>query len=198
MRQKVPAMMMYSTDYESCSPSTSKIIAPNVAKLSPCSTVDVVLHSNFEDAIILCSSDVLKMRSQYFESLLLEQEKSLPLTGQSEMKWRPPIVISESSPYEGAAFLECLHEGKGYCRDWNLCWARLRSILGDFYPNIRSGIWQIQDMKFEYTLQIENHVHKLFDIVQRNHWRVNPSVFVGSKIAIFRKTTGLTPAILTG
>jgi hypothetical protein len=121
----------YSGEFHISGPSSSKIVAPNVAKLSPQSTVEVILNSNMEDAIVLCSADVLKMRSQYFESLLLEQEKlaSSPTTSPN-MMWRSAIVISEASPYEGAAFLESIHEGKGlYCGEWNLCWARLRFVI---------------------------------------------------------------------
>jgi hypothetical protein len=36
-------------------------------------------------------------------------------------------VVPESSPFEAAAYLESLHEGRALFRgDWNLCWARLR------------------------------------------------------------------------
>jgi hypothetical protein len=123
-------LRMPSSIYDPSSPSSSKIIAPNVAKLSPSSTVEIMLQSSIEDAVILCSADVLKMRSKYFQSLLLEQEKTTftasPPTG--DVMWRAPIVLDEPSPYEGAAFLESLHEGKGlYSKEWNLCWARLRS-----------------------------------------------------------------------
>lgn len=120
----------YSGNFHISSPSSSRIIAPNVAKLSAHSTVEIILNSNIEDAVILCSADVLKMRSQYFETILLEQEKlsSSPTTPSNTM-WRSAIVIEEPSPYEGAAFLESIHEGKGlYCGEWNLCWARLRLV----------------------------------------------------------------------
>lgn len=41
--------------------------------------------------------------------------------------WREAIIISESSPFEAAAFLESLHEGRMIFRnEWNLCWAKLR------------------------------------------------------------------------
>jgi hypothetical protein len=126
----MPPSTAYSGNFHISSHSSSRIVAPNVAKLSPSSTVEIILHSNIEDAVILCSADVLKMRSQYFENILLEQEKmSTSPTTPSNTMWRSAIVIQEASPYEGAAFLESIHEGKGlYCGEWNLCWARLRLV----------------------------------------------------------------------
>jgi hypothetical protein len=53
-------------------------------------------------------------------------------------------------------------------------------------------------MMMEYTLQIEHHIKSLFEIVQKNHWRTNPNYFVGSRVAIFRKSAGFIPGILTG
>jgi hypothetical protein len=129
-----------TSTYEPSSPSSSKIIAPNVAKLSPSSTVEIVLHSSIEDAVILCSADVLKMRSRYFQSLLLEQEKTTftASTPTGDVIWRSPIVLDEPSPYEGAAFLESLHEGKAlYSKEWNLCWARLRSVSVLLWSHLR-------------------------------------------------------------
>ncbi len=56
--------------------TASKIVAPNVAKLSQSSIVEINLKSNAEDVIVVCSVDILKMKSLYFQSLLLEQEKT--------------------------------------------------------------------------------------------------------------------------
>lgn len=117
----------------------ARIVAPNVSKLSPHSAVEVRLQSSTESVAVLCSVDVLKMRSGFFHDILNEQEKSaagraagtntVPLNHsmQSNILWRDPIVIPEASPFEAAAFLESLHEGRTLFRgEWNYCWARLR------------------------------------------------------------------------
>jgi hypothetical protein len=126
----------------------NRIVAPNVSKLSPFSAVEVRLQSNTELIIVLCSVDVLKMRSGFFHDILTDQENTLQQRGNMTMTasspanassntttpgqgqnvlWRDPIVIPEQSPYEAAAFLESLHEGRTLFRgEWNYCWARLR------------------------------------------------------------------------
>jgi hypothetical protein len=77
--------------------------------------------------------DVLKMRSGFFHDVLVEQEHKQrsdiqPTVGDAPgILWREAIVVPESSPFEAAAYLESLHEGRALFRgDWNLCWARLR------------------------------------------------------------------------
>ena len=51
----------------------------------------------------------------------------------------PPQV----SPFEAAAFLESLHEGRALLKgDWNLCWARL------------AVSWQVQEAVLEYAAQV--------------------------------------------
>jgi hypothetical protein len=116
----------------------ARIVAPNVSKLSPYSAVEVRLQSSNECVAVLCSVDVLKMRSGFFHDILNEQEKNLaskqstngvsishPL--QSNLLWRDPITIPETLPFEAAAFLESLHEGRALFKgEWNYCWARLR------------------------------------------------------------------------
>jgi hypothetical protein len=116
----------------------ARIVAPHVSKLSPYSAVEVRLQSTSESVAVLCSVDVLKMRSGFFHDILNEQEKNLaskhsnssvsinhPL--QSNLLWRDPIIIPETSPFEAAAFLESLHEGRTLFKgEWNYCWARLR------------------------------------------------------------------------
>lgn len=127
-----PTMIDMSIFPQISIPSSSKITAPNVSKLSSSSIVEVILKSSIEEVSILCSVDVLKMRSLYFQSLLSEQEQSITntSTSTSDIMWRAPLIILESSPYEAAAFLESIHEGKGfYNESWNLCWARLRLLL---------------------------------------------------------------------
>jgi hypothetical protein len=114
----------------------ARIVAPNVSKLSPFSAVEVRLESASETVAVLCSVDVLKMRSSFFHDILSDQEKNVLAGGNQSMTstalqgsvlWRDPIIITESSPFEAAAFLESLHEGRVLFRgEWNLCWARLR------------------------------------------------------------------------
>lgn len=112
--------------------SEARIVAPNVSKLSPFSAVEVRLESASESVAVLCAVDVLKMRSSFFHDILSDQEKAMSGGTQSNalqgsMLWRDPIVINESSPFEAAAFLESLHEGRVLFRgEWNFCWARLR------------------------------------------------------------------------
>mmetsp|Transcript_30237 Transcript_30237/g.32954 ORF Transcript_30237/g.32954 Transcript_30237/m.32954 type:complete len:140 (-) Transcript_30237:292-711(-) len=117
----------------------ARIVAPHVSKLAPYSAVEVRLQSTSECVAVLCSVDVLKMRSGFFHDVLNEQEKALaakhgantavPLNHplQSNLLWRDPIVIPENTPFEAAAFLESLHEGRALFKgEWNYCWARLR------------------------------------------------------------------------
>jgi hypothetical protein len=118
----------------------ARIVAPNVSKLSPQSAVEIRLHSSHESVAVLCAVDVLKMRSSFFHDLLLEQEKNAAMAtvehsivhmiNNGNVMWRDPIVIPEASPFEAAAFLESLHEGRALFRgEWNICWARLRYIV---------------------------------------------------------------------
>jgi hypothetical protein len=107
----------------------ARIVAPNVSKLSPFSAVEVRLETGNECVAVLCSVDVLKMRSGFFHDILSEQEKSCSPANalQGQVLWRDPIIIVEQSPFEAAAFLESLHEGRVLFRgEWNYCWARLR------------------------------------------------------------------------
>lgn len=111
----------------------SRIVAPNVSKLSPHSAVEVRLQSADECVAVLCSVDVLKMRSGFFHDVLCEQENNRDVNGGNtpelnpNVLWREAIVVPEESPFEGAAYLESLHEGRALFRgEWNYCWARLR------------------------------------------------------------------------
>lgn len=72
-----------------------------------------------EKVSVMCSIDVLKMRSEYFYDLLCEQDR-LGFTERAcggitnttgAQSSRPPIIITEASPFEAAAFFESLHEG---------------------------------------------------------------------------------------
>lgn len=121
----------------------SRIVAPNVSKLSPNSAVEVRLQSATDSVVVLCSVDVLKMRSGFFHNILNEQERQFmshqgagaltssstnaPLSTNGHVLWRETIILDEQCPYEAAAFLESIHEGRAVFRgEWNYCWARLR------------------------------------------------------------------------
>lgn len=109
-------------------PDEPRIVAPNVSKLSPRSVVEIRLQSTNECVAILCSVDVLKMRSSFFYEVLNEQEDSRTYGSRDQHDiWRQPLLIPETSPFEAAAFLESLHEGRSIFKgDWVYCWARLR------------------------------------------------------------------------
>jgi hypothetical protein len=90
-------------------------------------------------------------------------------------------------PYEAAAYLESLHEGRALFRgEWNFCWARL------------SVSWIIDDMILEYAAQIEAHMNKIIHCIQSNHWRSSPNILNGMRVAVFRKSSSVIPAIITG
>lgn len=56
-----------------CTPtSETRIVAPNVDKLSPSSVVEICLASEAEHVKVLCSVDVLKMQSTFFREVLFE------------------------------------------------------------------------------------------------------------------------------
>jgi hypothetical protein len=104
----------------------SRIIAPYVDRLSLGSTVEVIIVSSIEAIAVLCSVDVLKMRSTYFLNLLQIQEDSSDVHT-SENIWRHAITVECSSPFEAAAFLESIHDSRAnFSGKWNLTWARLR------------------------------------------------------------------------
>lgn len=87
-----------------------------------------------------CSSDILKMKSPFFGTVLSDQEQlaaeaaaSRPDTApvktlaQRVAMWRRPILLAESYPYEAAALLERMHEN--YLLSallWNSTFCRLR------------------------------------------------------------------------
>lgn len=172
-------------------PSEPRIVAPNVSKLSPQSAVEIRLESVEGCVAVLCSVDVLKMRSSYFHDLLSEQEVALSSNlvenRASNILWRETITLQEDSPYEAAAFLESIHEGRALFRgDWNFVWARL------------SVQWIIEDLITEYSAHVEIHTNKLLNFVKQNHWRTNPNVLAGMRVAVFRKGSSPLPTIVTG
>lgn len=194
----------------------SRIVAPNVSKLSPNSAVEVRIQSSKDAVIVLCSVDVLKMRSGYFHKILTEQESqtmnqgpilSATASSASNILWRETIFIPEESPFEAAAFLESLHEGRTLFRgEWNYCWARLRSAFSELkhwfdihiYRQIFSVSWMVEDLMLEYAAQIDQMMQKIVATVDQNHWRTNPNILSGMRICIFRKGSNPSPTIVSG
>lgn len=117
-----------------------------------------------------------------------EKEKSRQSKpSSSAIIWREPITVFENLPYEAAAYLESLHEGRALFRgEWNFCWARL------------SVSWIIDDMILEYAAQIEAHMSKIIQCIQSNHWRSSPNILNGMRVAVFRKSSSVIPTIITG
>ena len=105
--------------------SNHRVVAPNVAKLNPSSCVEVCLYSPEERVTVLCSADVLKMKSAFFCDVLVKQEAQV---GNKVGLWRSPLEISEAVPYEAISLLESLHDcTKGSSKvEWSFSWARLR------------------------------------------------------------------------
>ena len=64
----------------------------------------------------------------YYLQVLNEQEENrISKDHGQNQTWREPLLIPEVSPFEAAAFIESLHEGRQLCKgEWNYCWARLR------------------------------------------------------------------------
>lgn len=231
--------------------------------MSPSSAVEIKLQNKHECVAVLCSVDVLKMRSGHFHDLLNEQERirlqqqtvtnntyynstqynfhpnsplnnlnnknqdaqtsqppgATPAPGQngvtnregvgnnnllsttspsppqststsngsSSLLWRQPIIMIETSPFEAAAFLESLHEGKAFAKgEWNSTWARL------------SVTWEVEELITEYASEAWRHISRLLQIIANNHWRTNPSILSGNRISVFRKGNGWIPTIVTG
>ena len=162
----------------------SRIVAPHVGKLAPSSVVEIRLQSLQEVVAVLCSVDVLKMRSGFFGEILDVQEKEIPLDRSS---WREPVTIPEVSPFEAAAFLESLHEGRTlFNEEWNFTWCRL------------SVHWLVEELVVEFAYQIESHINRLISRVNATSWRTNCDVFAGMSIAVFHKKPSSTPTVLMG
>jgi len=63
-------------------------------------------------------------------------------------------------------------------------------------PN--SVTWIIDDLVVEYSMQITQQMNKLTSIVKQHHWRVNPNVLAGMRVAAFRKGSNPMPIVITG
>jgi hypothetical protein len=151
----------------------ARIVAPNVERLSPASSVEIRLQSEVDCVAVLCSVDILKMRSQFFYEVLGEQEHNY--SPSKYEVWRCPITIPEAAPFEAASFLEFLHMAKqrNKTAEWNFAWCRL------------SVNWLVEDIITEFAFQIENHTTHLITLIRKANWRCSPDVYVGARAAIF-------------
>lgn len=61
-----------------------------------------------------------------------------------------------------------------------------------------SVTWIIEELILEYAGQIEEHMNRISSCIQNNHWRTNPSVLAGLRVAVFRKGNGPIPTVITG
>ena len=166
------------------SQSNPRVVAPHVGKLGLSSCVEVVLKNSDERVTVLCSADILKMKSTFFHDVLLKQEEGI---GSKLGLWRAPIEIQENTPFEAVSFLEKLHDsGNKVGTDWFFAWARL------------SVRWTVEEMLREYASQIDAHFQSLSHRIRQTHWRTSPETLVGMRIAVFRKASTCVPTVVTG
>ena len=142
-----------------------RIVAPNVDKLTPASVVEIRLESSQKPGgtlakrvSILCSVDVLKMFSSFFFEVLVHcDENNMQF---NEDGFRPPIVLAEQEPDDGAAFLYMMHQSKlSSITDWSINFARL------------SVNWQVHDMISTFASLIERNCNDILNRIDMNHWR---------------------------
>jgi hypothetical protein len=50
----------------------------------------------------------------------------------------------------------------------------------------------------EFAAQVDAHMAKIIQTIEKHHWRTNPSVLAGMRVAVFRKGSGAVPTIVTG
>jgi hypothetical protein len=70
--------------------------------------------------------------------------------------------------------------------------------LNDGKNIVISVMWFIDDHQLEYASQIESHMGRLFNFIRDHHWRTNPNILAGYKVALFRKGNGPAPTVITG
>ena len=122
------------------------IIAQNVNRLPMESIVQVHLKSmsNDTETTVLCSIDVLRMKSVYFQHILeqaltqnrsntpndpIKHHSNVPPINQTNPDHTLIIDVQEEFPFDAAALLESLHDGRTLFKgEWNSCWARLRLV----------------------------------------------------------------------
>jgi hypothetical protein len=56
----------------------------------------------------------------------------------------------------------------------------------------------VEDLVAEFASQIEEHMSKVTLVIQSNHWRTNPAIFSGWRIAVFRKGATPSPTVING
>jgi len=58
--------------------------------------------------------------------------------------------------------------------------------------------WEIEDLVRDYASQIDSHLLKVVNCVEMKHWRRNPAVLAGYRVAILRKGSGPIPTVICG
>jgi len=204
-----------------------RIVAPNVEKLSPTSVVEIRLLSLTECVAVLCSVDVLKMRSGFFHQVLIDQEKNnvntranTAATTQASVSsrstngiWRDPITVPENSPFEGIIIIIVIIIL--LIISFIIIIIIIIVLAAAFLESLHEGrtpfkgdwnfswtrlsvTWKVDDLISEYANLIEMHVNRLLTLIHDNHWRTNPDTLLGYRVAVFRKNTSPTPSVSLG
>jgi hypothetical protein len=184
--------------------STTKVTCPNVEKLDEDSMIEVLIAGPEEKVSILCSRDVLKMRSTFFYDILhgyinkdlntkgaQSIDASLSITSNNDVMsgYSPHVIyLEDRSPFECASFLVSLHDGKNLTSngEWSFNWVRL------------AVQWNVDDLIVGFGAIIDSHIESVLSKIDNNNWRTNPDVLTGFRISIFRQTSSSMPTILTG
>ena len=85
--------------------------AKNTQKLSLTSCVEIQIASTDcnECNAIICSADILKMKSGYFQKLLSAHDGASPLNTHPNTIWRSSIKIFDKTPTEAVSFVSSHH-----------------------------------------------------------------------------------------
>lgn len=152
----------------------TRLIAPNVLKLPVGSVIEIHIQGEDEVVAVLCSRDVLKMRSAFFFDKIEDKQKT--------------ISLCDAAPFECATFLESLHDGRNLTADakWSFNWSRL------------SVLWKIDDVMTDFAAIIDKHIASVLCRVENNCWRTNSDVLSGFRCALFRRTSANLPTVLVG
>ena len=74
----------------------------------------------------------------------------------------------------------------------------MRFTLLRYFTVFNSVTWMIEDLLLEYASQIEQQMNRLVNVIEQHHWRTNPAVLAGMRVAVFRKGSNPLPTIVTG
>ena len=172
----------------------TRLVAPHVDKLSESSRVEIRIQGEEEIVSVLCSADVLKMRSAYFLEILKAGSIQQGRTQGASTKNAEgrliiaPVILQDKAPFECASFLQSLHDGKNISSDvkWSLNWIRL------------SVIWRIDDVLESFARLMDVHIENVLSRLKLNCWRTNSDVLVGFRVAIFQRSSAFSPTFMLG